>query len=128
VHLVDDELLRRDRRRLGTPLEARRVNDPRVAAQAVRLVARAGVGTTAAVEEDVVVVAGGGIERPRPEAIALLLEGMLATPPEQPDRDRLIRVRCPDAELDSTIGNRDSAERALPWIFRRRSQGSSGRR
>jgi hypothetical protein len=87
---------------------------------------RAWIGTTSSIEEEVVVVTGSGIDDIGVDAIALRLKDLLTLTGES-DRDCLFRLGSPDAELDSTIAEWDSPEPELPGIFRRRSQGSSGR-
>ena len=134
VHLVDDEVLGGDARRRRRPLERRRVDHLRGAAQAAGLEARARVGTAAAVEHHVVVRAGGGVEHARVDAVALVLELKSPRAPAplrapslalagEPDRDALLRLRRPDAELDPAVAERDGAERALPGEVAGRRRG-----
>src|SRR4051794_10450871 len=87
-----------------------------------RLPARPGVGQRDPVEHELVVAAGGGLDGRLEDAVARVLQRVVAALDAY---EPLLRPRRPDAELRAPAGQRARAERAQEWVSARRQDAPS---
>src|SRR4051812_2035032 len=112
MELVDDGVVQAGRPELLVgPVEGG-VEDPRGAAKAVRLPARARVGQRRPVQDELVLVARRGVQRRLVDLEADVVEGVLGALHAQ--RDRLLG---PHAELRAAVAQGKGAEAPQEWVL-----------